>query len=143
MSRGLQNRKGSTSAELLSSEEGELLLPAGAGAQPAAAEEELVRERSYTLAVQKWLAGCAFRTRWVRPAAANSPFTHPPPPPCLVALQKSGSLKGEWGNVLLLVLLYAIQGVPLGLSMGSMCVGTGAAWVLGRGGVCSHWCAEL
>lgn len=32
------------------------------------------------------------------------------------------SLKSEWQSALLLVILYMIQGVPLGLSMGSMCV---------------------
>lgn len=32
------------------------------------------------------------------------------------------SLASEWQSALLLVILYMIQGVPLGLSMGSMCV---------------------
>ena len=32
------------------------------------------------------------------------------------------SLASEWQSALLLVVLYMIQGVPLGLSMGSMCV---------------------
>ncbi|CAL5220582.1 g2620 [Coccomyxa viridis] len=34
--------------------------------------------------------------------------------------QPQPSLRGEWLNVLLLVTLYAMQGVPLGLTMGSM-----------------------
>lgn len=36
------------------------------------------------------------------------------------AVQPQASLRGEWVNVLLLVTLYAMQGVPLGLTMGSM-----------------------
>lgn len=37
--------------------------------------------------------------------------------------QEESSLRSEWSSVLVLVVLYALQGVPLGLSMGSMCVG--------------------
>ena len=35
-------------------------------------------------------------------------------------MQPQTSLRGEWWNMLLLVTLYAMQGVPLGLTMGSM-----------------------
>lgn len=39
---------------------------------------------------------------------------------CLPAAPQRRSLWEEWQSVLLLCLLYMIQGVPLGLSMGSM-----------------------
>ena len=35
-------------------------------------------------------------------------------------LLQEPNLREEWGNALILVVLYMIQGVPLGLSMGSM-----------------------
>ena len=34
---------------------------------------------------------------------------------------RQASLRGEWVNMALLVVLYAMQGVPLGLTLGSMC----------------------
>ena len=41
-------------------------------------------------------------------------------PDILCAVQPKANLRGEWLNMLLLVTLYAMQGVPLGLTMGSM-----------------------
>ena len=40
------------------------------------------------------------------------------------AWSAQASLRGEWVNMGLLVVLYAMQGVPLGLTLGSMCVAT-------------------
>ena len=62
-----------------------------------------------TEAVAAWVA-CPHR-RHLLPTAGTAPSPLPPQAP---------GLRDEWGNVLLLVVLYMIQGIPLGLSMGSM-----------------------
>ncbi len=47
------------------------------------------------------------------------------------AWSAQASLRGEWVNMGLLVVLYAMQGVPLGLTLGSMCATTtGSAYKL-------------
>ena len=42
--------------------------------------------------------------------------------PMQTKTEQQPRLVDEWSSVLVLILLYALQGVPLGLSMGSMCV---------------------
>ena len=144
MSKGapLTRRKAAKSSELLSQEEGEALRPLQPEGEPAKAEVRPAPLPAGGAAQPRragpWAGPESCRARKLPPSPARLPALKPPaalcPSTCSAlhatparsqrlarpACAQKGSLRGEWGAVLLLVALYAIQGVPLGLSMGSM-----------------------